>query len=89
MVKIRRGSLYISLFIVSVLGGCFNVPETLKKPTDHEIDNLVDAVRELGTVNITPPEPNAKMLDYLRFAINSSPEIFVVLMLRFLKRALR
>ena len=78
MIKIRKGSLYIILFMVSILSGCLNVPESKKVPTDHEIGNLVDAVSELGTVNITPPEANAKMSDYVRFAVNSSPEILAL-----------
>jgi len=75
MVKFRKGSLCIILTSLIALASCSNEPADQASLADLEISDVVDTLEELSTVETIAPEPDAKMSDYLRYAVNSSPEV--------------
>jgi len=75
MIKFRKAFLCIMLTSLSVLAGCFNEPADQANLDDLEIGGVVDLLEELSTIETIAPESGAKVSDYLRFAVNNSPEV--------------
>lgn len=76
MAKFGKGNFFIMFCTLGVLTGCLNLGAQKEKTVFNEdLSSVLGSIGNSSAIEPATIEPDAKVLDYLSFAVASSPEI--------------